>query len=140
MNKHDETSPVVVITACKAALLNAHGQVLLLRRSSTHPTMAHQWDLPGGLWEGGSFEETIIRETQEETGLTAEDVKLWRAAPELQEDGKYKLYLSFVGKVHAHQITLSKEHEDYAWVGPHDAGEYQLPLVWENVLLGALEL
>ena len=140
MNKHDQDSTHVVKTICKAAILNAHGQALLLRRSKTHPTLALQWDLPGGTWYEGSYEETLLREVEEETGLHAQHLKLWHANPELQENGTYKLFVSYIARAHGETITLSKEHDMYAWVGPHDAAEYQLPLVWESVLRGALDL
>ncbi len=49
-------------------------EFLLLKRSSKEKLFPNQWGLPGGTFkeEDGSPDQTVIRETKEETNLTAE--------------------------------------------------------------------
>ncbi|MFM2481746.1 nucleotide triphosphate diphosphatase NUDT15 [Celerinatantimonas sp. YJH-8] len=55
-------------------ILNQEGKLLLGKRCNTH---APFWALPGGKVElGESFEQTAMREVQEETGLTIEHVQV----------------------------------------------------------------
>jgi mutator protein MutT len=48
-----------------------HGELLLVRRASTHGL--GNWQLPGGFIEPDeTIEQAVVREVQEETGVTAE--------------------------------------------------------------------
>ena len=59
------------------ALLNSHGEVLLLRRGPTAPWMPGRWNLPGGMAERGeSPPSAAIRETREEAGVVPVGLKL----------------------------------------------------------------
>ncbi len=52
-----------------AVILNPDGDVLILRH--TYRRAGHEWGLPGGWVKGReSMERAIVREVQEETGLT----------------------------------------------------------------------
>lgn len=61
----------VILNGSVAVIVDAAGQVLLQRRADG------RWGLPGGLMElGESFEETVRRETLEETGLILGELEL----------------------------------------------------------------
>ena len=54
----------------KVIVYDQHGQVLLLQRSQASKNNAGKWEFPGGkLDPGESFDEALLREVQEETGL-----------------------------------------------------------------------
>ena len=60
---------LVVSPGAVTVIVNAHGAVLLLKRTDTG-----QWCLPGGATEPGStFASTAVEEVQEEVGLDVEE-------------------------------------------------------------------
>ena len=57
-----------------AVIVNAHGQILVLRRSHITP---EAWQMPqGGMKRGEEPEVAVLREVEEETGLTAVDIEI----------------------------------------------------------------
>ena len=59
-----------------AVILKKETNILIGKRKSKHAN--GMWGFPGGHLEyGESFEDTAIRETEEETGLIIEDPKFW---------------------------------------------------------------
>jgi len=66
MAMSDSPAPVLAVAA---VIWNAHGKVLLIRR--TKEPRKGQWSLPGGKVEfGETLKEAVMREVLEETGLT----------------------------------------------------------------------
>jgi ADP-ribose pyrophosphatase YjhB (NUDIX family) len=62
----------IILTAAGVVITNAKGQLLLFKRSESGV-----WSIPGGHMDiGESLEETAIRETFEETGLTLYQLEL----------------------------------------------------------------
>ena len=60
----------------KVIIYDQLGQVLLLQRSQASKNNAGKWDLPGGkLDPGENFNEALLREVQEETGIEAEIIE-----------------------------------------------------------------
>ncbi|MBM7543877.1 NUDIX hydrolase [Periweissella beninensis] len=58
----------IILNAVAGAIINQKNQVLLQKRSDTH-----NWSLPGGYMEyGESFQDTLWREMQEDTGYEVE--------------------------------------------------------------------
>ncbi len=59
--------------AVKAIIRDRAGRCLALRRAPDSTRYASQWDLPGGKVDAGErFDEALLREVREETGLQAE--------------------------------------------------------------------
>jgi 8-oxo-dGTP pyrophosphatase MutT (NUDIX family) len=67
------TRPIILVGA-EVLVFDSQAQLLLQQRSDTG-----DWTIPGGMMEPGeTFEETAIREVQEETGLQIRDLELVR--------------------------------------------------------------
>ena len=64
----DAPRPILLVAAC--ALIDTDGRVLLAQRPEGK-SMAGLWEFPGGKVEAGETpEETLIRELEEELGIT----------------------------------------------------------------------
>ena len=71
MRRDYPTHPIVGV----GAIILDDGQVVLVRRG--HEPALGEWSLPGGMVElGETIEQAIIREVQEEVGLTVEVANL----------------------------------------------------------------
>lgn len=86
------------------------------------------WDFAKGKKESGESDlQTALREVREETGIA--DVSIRDG---FQREIKYefiegtgamvhKSVIFFLGRTHAKDVTLSNEHQDYAWYEYDDA-------------------
>jgi 8-oxo-dGTP pyrophosphatase MutT (NUDIX family) len=104
----------------KAAIMDRDGNFLLLRRSDSHPTMAHDMDLPGGIIEDGEQPVTCLaREIAEETSLhiAEKDLKLFFAMTEeyANENAVRQVFFTRL-KASKPTINLSWEHDKYMWL------------------------
>lgn len=131
---------VKIWVATKAFLIN-DGKVLLLRESSKYcdGTNASRYDVVGGRVEPGQrFDESLIREIKEETGL---EVKIgrpfyvgeWR--PMVRGEQWQIVATFFECKSESDQVKLSEDHDEYLWIDPKDYNKYNLI----PNLLGAFE-
>jgi 8-oxo-dGTP diphosphatase len=106
-------------------VLVREGKVLLLRRSETDKRRPLQWDLPGGMVENGEDLNTAAaRETQEESGITVDPLKLNLVYTDnkMTEKG-YVIWLFFAEKTTEEKTVLSFEHTESIWVTPNEALE-----------------
>ena len=106
-------------TGAKLVVLNQDAEVLVLRRSGTHPRKPHRTDLPGGIVERGEPGLTaIVRELQEETGIVADpnNFILFHAHTHVLDSGRsFTKLVYFVQLDHTPEVVLSFEHESYEW-------------------------
>jgi ADP-ribose pyrophosphatase YjhB (NUDIX family) len=100
--------------AVKAVIQNKAGKFLIVREGE-------RWQAVGGrLEKGEKLEDGLRRETQEETGITNLEigkvihVDEWFAKPE--GELKHIVALFFHCHTDTEEITLSEEHQEYAWV------------------------
>ncbi|MFC3076711.1 8-oxo-dGTP diphosphatase MutT [Phenylobacterium terrae] len=117
--------PILLVAAC--ALVDADGRVLLCQRPEGKQ-LAGLWEFPGGKVEAGETPEAcLIRELQEELGITVAQACL---APFVFASHEYEsfhllmpLYLCrrWEGQVTRH------EHAAMAWVKPTKMGDYPMP-------------
>jgi ADP-ribose pyrophosphatase YjhB (NUDIX family) len=71
-NDPDAPRANTLVPAASAIITNEQGEILLHRRSDNN-----LWALPGGTMEiGESIRQTVIREVQEETGLSIEPERI----------------------------------------------------------------
>jgi 8-oxo-dGTP diphosphatase len=116
-----------ILLVAAAALIDADGRVLICQRPQGK-ALAGLWEFPGGKLEAGeSPEACLIRELDEELGVTVSESCL---APFVFASHGYDsfhlimpLYLCrrWEGVVHA------REHEAIAWVKPNQMSGYPMP-------------
>jgi 8-oxo-dGTP pyrophosphatase MutT (NUDIX family) len=110
--------------AVKAVIQNAEGKFLVMREKD-------RWQAVGGrLDKGEKLEEGLRRETKEETGITDLEVGKvihvdeWFAKPE--GELKHIVALFFLCKTNATEVTLSDEHQEFAWLSPDELDNYPI--------------
>jgi len=88
-----------------------------------------RWQAVGGrLEKGEKLEDGLRRETKEETGIDTMEigkvihVDEWFAKPE--GELKHIVALFFHCKVETTEVTLSEEHQEFAWVTVSDLDAY----------------
>lgn len=100
----------------KVIVRDHHGRCLLLRRSQKSKNNKGKWDFPGGKVDPGEdFDEALLREVAEETGLNASLQGVAGSAESDLPDRKVA-YLIMEAVVTSGQVTLSSEHDDFIWV------------------------
>lgn len=113
----------------KVLVVNEKGEVLALRRSQTDDRRPGQWDFPGGWVDAGEdTHRAAIRETREEAGIDIIDPQLVFAFSEMtaksktlgskEGSGTWLLYVEHISG--DPEITLSEEHDAYAWKRPKE--------------------
>ncbi len=110
----------------RVLITDEDNKILILKRSTDSKTNPGKWELPGGkVDQGESFDQALIREVSEETGLkialehvvgvSEQNLHLIRA-----------VHIIMSGKITEGTLTLSHEHEGYAWVFFENLSEYEL--------------
>jgi 8-oxo-dGTP diphosphatase len=127
----------------KVLIQDPSGKILLLKVNQAkfkNPSVEDYWDIPGGrVLDGHTIEETLLREVEEETGLTNLEsfshfeTIISNIEIPLKEGGKVGLILSIYNCLvpHSPSIKLSEENTEYAWVFPEEASRflsYKYPL------------
>jgi 8-oxo-dGTP diphosphatase len=105
----------------KALIQDNAGNVLLIRRSDTHPNFPHHIDFPGGEVElGESHADAVKREIREETGLDIPIEMLELAYSKmLSESLSHIVFTARVPQIKP-KVELSWEHGNFEWM-PFDA-------------------
>lgn len=125
-------SPIKLFVAVKAFVTNSKGEVLLLRESSKYEdgTNSGKYDIVGGrINPGERFDDSLLREIKEETGLNAKIGKPfyvgeWR--PEVRGEQWQIVATFFECTALSEDVVLSSDHDGYVWIDPKDYKEYNL--------------
>jgi 8-oxo-dGTP diphosphatase len=100
----------------KVVISDDDSRCLLIRRSASSRANAGDWEFPGGKIDPGeSFDDGLLREVLEETGLV---ISLERVAgcAESELPERKVAYLILEGRVLGGQLRLSDEHDAFDWV------------------------
>jgi len=117
--------------ATRAFILH-QGKILIIRESKEYKggSKIGQYDFPGGkVKPGETVEESLIRETREESGL---EVKIgkpffvteWR--PKVNGQQLQIIGIFFECFSDSREVKLSEQHDDYQWIDPQDYQKYSL--------------
>ncbi|NEO33472.1 MAG: NUDIX domain-containing protein [Symploca sp. SIO3C6] len=104
-----------------AISVDANGKVFLMQRSPDE-FMANCWEFPGGgVDEGESLIEALVREVREEAGLVVTEIIDYVDSFDYEGDGgKLNRQFNFTVMVTGMPV-LSKEHSSYRWVAIDEA-------------------
>jgi 8-oxo-dGTP diphosphatase len=122
---------VRIWVATKAFLLYKD-KVLILREADKYKdgTNSGKYDVVGGRVEPGQkFDESLLREIKEETGLVAKIGKPfyvgeWR--PVVRGERWQIVATFFECTARSNRVSLSEDHDDYLWINPEDFRKYKL--------------
>ncbi len=104
----------------KVVIRDDAGRCLLLKRSQSSKGNPGKWDFPGGKAElGEKFDEALLREVAEETGLTI-SLQHVAGAAESEMPTRKVAYLIMEARLESGQARLSGEHDDYVWIAPEE--------------------
>src|SRR3989304_7237262 len=114
------------------AFINFKGKILILRESTKYSdgTNSGKYDVVGGRGEPGQrFDESLLREIKEETGLS---VKLgkpfyvgeWR--PKVRGEQWQIVGTFFECFAKSNKVKLSEDHDNYQWINPKNFKKYNL--------------
>lgn len=113
MNIHEiykliESATSEVFSGAGIVFLTKEGEVLMLKKKNG------MWGMPGGKPIGDETpEETAIRESEEETGIKADEIT--KPIIYYFRDKKYYSFF-FLLKEKPNNIKISNEHRNYKWV------------------------
>jgi len=114
----------------KCIILNEEGQILTLKRSLVKKSRTSNWDLPGGGYEEGEdLHNSVLREVQEEVGLTINSIQPIYLTNQVNiKTGLFTGETVFVAchlsKDWSGKVVLSDEHVEYRWVDPKELLDY----------------
>lgn len=106
----------------KCNIQDNDGRILLLKRADSDEHGGMWESAGGGIDEGESYEEAVIREVKEETGL---DVKVqFETSIVLSDDAtpgkQYKASLFQATSVSGKVSLIPEEHSEYRWIYPSE--------------------
>ena len=127
-----ETVAKIKLFVATKAFINFKGKILILRESIryTDGTNVGKYVIPGGrITPGQRFDESLLREIKEETGLK---IKLgrpfyvgeWR--PKVRGEQWQIIGTFFECFSRSSKVRLSKDHDDYKWIDAKDFKSYNL--------------
>jgi 8-oxo-dGTP diphosphatase len=108
------------------------GKILILREASKYKDGSNtgKYDVVGGRIEPGQrFDESLLREVKEETGLKVKIgrpfyVGEWR--PIVRGEQWQIVGTFFECEAESNKVKLSEDHDDFSWIDPKDFRKYLL--------------
>lgn len=115
-------------------------KLLILKRRDDEEFLPGVWEVPGGgVDEGETVPDAVIRETKEESGIDIEVKQLFGYFEYIDGFGQKTVNLNFIGvmnnPVQEPDMSLG-EMEKFAWVGLDELSDYKLT---SDTMLSACE-
>ena len=121
-----------------ALIINNMDEILLVK---SHKWKNKKYSVPGGHVElGESFEEAVIREVKEETGLDVVPKRLFMIQecvyPKEFIKKKHFIFFDYICKTNDGSVSLdNKELQEYVWIKIQDINEESLESYTRNMIL-----
>lgn len=129
---------ILLVAAC--ALVDSDGRVLLTQRPEGKQ-LAGLWEFPGGKVEPGETpEETLIRELQEEIGITTKVACLAPLTFASHTYDDFHLLMPLYVCRRYEGIARGLERQALKWVRPKDMRDYPMPPADEPLIPFLLDL
>ncbi len=131
-------SRLLLVVAC--ALLDQDGRVLIAQRPEGK-ALAGLWEFPGGKVEMGEAPEaTLIRELQEELGITVKEPCL---APLTFASFAYPYFHLLMPLYVCRRwegVVIAREHQALKWVRPNELRNFPMPPADEPLIPALIDL
>ena len=104
-------------------------KLLILRRHPKSRNNPHKWELPGGKVDPGEFfDDALVRELREETGLEVKIDSLFEAVEDRFKSRRTHQYINTVQlmmnlETVSGEVQISDEHDDFKWVDMEELKE-----------------
>jgi 8-oxo-dGTP diphosphatase len=119
------TVKLVLVAAC--ALIDVDGRVLIAQRPEGK-AMAGLWEFPGGKIEAGEQpEQTLIREMQEELGITVKEECLAPLTFASHSYPDFHLLMPLYVCRRWEGFVEARENQRLKWVRPNQLRNYPMP-------------
>lgn len=129
---------ILLVAAC--ALVDSDGRVLLAQRPEGKQ-LAGLWEFPGGKVEPGETpEETLIRELQEEIGITTKVACLAPLTFASHTYDDFHLLMPLYVCRRFEGIARGLEGQTLKWVRPKDMRDYPMPPADEPLIPFLIDL
>jgi 8-oxo-dGTP diphosphatase len=130
--------PVVLVAAC--ALIDTDGRILLAQRPQGK-AMAGLWEFPGGKVEAGETPETcLIRELQEELGVTTKPACLAPLTFASHAYETFHLLMPLFVCRRFEGVPVGREGQALKWVRPRDLRNFPMPPADEPLIPMLIDL
>lgn len=116
-----------LVLVAAVALIDADGRVLIAERPAGK-TLAGLWEFPGGKVEDGERpEEALIRELDEELGITVREACLAPLTFASHAYAEFHLLMPLYVCRRWEGTVMAREGQKLAWVRPNRLRDYPMP-------------
>ena len=131
-------SRLLLVVAC--ALLDQDGRVLIAQRPEGK-ALAGLWECPGGKVEMGEAPEaTLIRELQEELGITVKEPCLAPLTFASFAYPDFHLLMPLYVCRRWEGVVIAREHQALKWVRPNELRNFPMPPADEPLIPALIDL
>ncbi len=125
-NQNYKSRKALFIVGVKVLVFDNNGMLLILKRSSK-TKVGGLWSFPGGsIDKGEDVQEAAKRETQEETKLDIESIKVFNVTITNKGKKDESIVIGFTASAKHKRIKLNWEHDKYKWIDVRKSQEYDL--------------